>query len=163
LITPFQLDVAWRDYTNLWAPPANAQFAPIADSSCYLPRIRMVPDTSTQIMPPSGKLQYNFTVAPGSIMWAIWAGPAAQLPFTFQLTDIAIGHRLFQEPCSTQCLPNASNTFASGFNPSSYDYALLPTPWPIVGDGLLKLEIWGAPKARYFIILGFAEVNECAN
>lgn len=167
MITPFQLDAAWRDYLNLWSPPANAQFAPIQDSSCYLPRLRMVPDTSSQTMPASGKIQYNFTVAPGSIMWAIWAGPSAQLPFTFQLTDVQINHRLFQEPASTQCLPNAGNVanglINSNLLPSSYNYALLPTPWPIVGDGLLTVEIWGTPKLRYFLMLGFAEVNECVN
>ena len=156
MITPFQVDAAWRDYWNLWAPPANAQFAPIADSSCYLPRIRMVPDTATQIMPPSGKLQYNFTVAPGSLMWAIWAGPFAQLPFTFQLTDIQIGHKLFQEPCSTLALPNAGNVVVgdAASAPSAANYGLLPTPWPIVGDGLLTAELWGTPGIEVFPYTG---------
>lgn len=167
MITPFQLDAAWRDYINLWSPPANAQFAPIQDSSCYLPRIRMIPDTTSQIMPASGKLQYNFTAVSGSIMWALWAGPFAQLPFTFQLTAIDVNHKLFQEPCSTQGLPNSGNIANGLINTnltlSSYNYALLPTPWPVIGDGLFKLEIWGTPTLRYFVILGFAEVNECVN
>jgi hypothetical protein len=162
MISPFQLDTAWRDYWNLWGPPSNAQISPIADSKCYLPRMRMVPDTSTQIMSASGKIEYNFVVAPGSIMWAIWAGPSANLPFTFQLTDVAIGHRLFQEPCSTQSLPNSNNAVSSGGQISAANYALLPTPWPVVGDGLFTCEIWGTPLSRYFLILGFAEVNECA-
>jgi hypothetical protein len=160
MISTIQLDSAWRDYWNLWSPPSNAQIAPIADSSCYLPRLRMIPDTSQQIMPAFGKIEYNFEVAPGSIMWAIWAGPSAQLPYTFQLTDVAIGHQLFQQPASTQSLCNSSNVV--GGQTSPYNYSLLPTPWPVVGDGLFTAEIWGTPGKRYYLILGFAEVNECA-
>lgn len=162
MISSFQLDAAWRDYWNLWGPPSNAQISPIADSKCYLPRERMVPDSSTQIMPASGKIEYNFVVAPGSIMFVISAGPSSSLPFTFQLTDVAIGHRLFQEPSSTQSLPNSRNLAGNATGQvSAANYALLPTPWPVVGDGLFTCEIWGTPLSRYFLILGFAEVSEC--
>jgi hypothetical protein len=159
VITPFELDASWRDYWNLYQPAANALIAPINDNRCYHPRIRYVPDTSQQIMPPSGKIEYNFVVAPGSLIYAIGAGPSNQLPFTFQLTDIGIGHRLFQEPASTQSLPNAAN--AAGAT-SPFNYALLPAPWPVVGDGLFTVEIWGTAGLRYFVYLMAAEVYECA-
>jgi hypothetical protein len=163
MITPFQLDASWRDYWNTYSPVANAQIAPLTDNTCYAPRIRMVPDPTQQNMPSSGKIEYNFVVAPGSIMWGMWAGPAAQLPFTMQLTDIAIGHRMFQEPASTVCLPNSTNSQGST---SPYNYALFPCPWPVVGDGLFTLEIWPGSSAnigkRHFIILGCAEINECS-
>lgn len=158
MITPFELDCSWRDYWNLYSPVANALIAPITDNRCYHPRIRMVPDTSQQIMPPAGKIEYNFVVAPGSIIYAIWAGPDAQLPFTWQLTDIAISHRLFQEPASTQALLNASNAPSPN---SPFNYSLLPAPWPVVGDGLFTLEVWGTPGLRYRVFLGCAEVYEC--
>ena len=160
MITPIQLDTAWREYWNLWSPPAVAQIAPLADSRCYAPRIRMVPDVNQQIMPTAGKIEFDFTLEPGSLIWCLWAGPSAQLDFTFQLTQVELDHPLFEEPSSTRSLPNSVNAQSSG-NTSPYNYAMLPTPWPVVGEGLFMVEIWGTAALRYFLMLGIAEVSEC--
>ena len=159
MITPVQLDAAWREYWNLYTPQAQALFAPIADSFCYTPRIRMVPDVNQQIMPSFGKIEFNFTLQPGSLIWAAWPGPPAQVPFVFQLTQVELDHQLFQEPSSTICLPNAQNAVSPT---SPFNYALMPTPWPVVGDGLFSVEIWGTAALRYFVILGIIEVAPCS-
>lgn len=158
MITPFELDSAWRDYWNLWGPMAIAQISPLQDSLRYTPRVRIVPSSNDQIMPQAGKIESNFDLTPGSIVWGLWAGPSAQLPFVFQVTQADTGHSLFQEPTSTNALPNATNAVAPT---SPWNYALLPCPWPVVGDGLFLGEIWGTVGSRYYLIIGIAEVEEC--
>jgi hypothetical protein len=155
------LDSSWRDYYGNWSSLVEPQFTPLEESKCHAPRVVLIPSVDQQVFPLGGKLTFNFHLVPGSIIWGMC--PCATifrtLPgFTFQLTDVQIGHAFFQEPCDSHMMTVEPNQSAQDQFPSAL---LLPSPWPVVGDGLFTLEAWGTPGARFYMLLFVAEVTDC--
>lgn len=151
-VSSLALDSSWVDYYGVWNTFVEPQFSPLEKSYCHAPRLALVPSTENQVVPPLGKIQYNFFLVPGSVIWGFWILP----DFSVQLTDISLGHQFFQEPCGSELLATTGAQF--GRFPS---YTLLPTPHPVVGDGLFMLEAWGAPGSAFYMVLGVAEVTKC--
>jgi len=71
---------------------------------------------------------------------------------------VALGHRFFQEPVNPFYLWTPDSASDTGRYPSWF---LLPTPHPVVGEGLFTLDIWGPAAALYWVLLGVAEVSDC--
>lgn len=145
----------WRDYYGMWNPLVEPQFAPIERSGCHAPRLARIPDVLNQVVPASGKIEYNFHLVPGSLIWGLWAY-MTNTSNAIQLTDVNLGHQFFQAPVTISLLLTAGAN--EGRFPS---YTMLPTPHPVVGDGLFTLEVWGDPGDVAAIILGVAEVTDC--
>lgn len=158
-LTSPALDPSWRDYYGVWNAYVEPLVAPLEQSVCHACRYALAPSLDQITIPPSGKLEYLFHLVPGSLIWAI----LTEIDFpTFQLTDVGVGHQLFQEPLR----PNTSTVMSDGFPTGNFrgnlpSYFMLPTPWPVVGDGLFRLEAWGDPGSVWFMLLAVAEVTSC--
>ncbi len=144
-VTPLALSPAWRDYWADWNAAVEVYAAPLALSTCHNPRYVMAPSLDEAVIGSDGKITFNFTIPAGSIIWGLLPSNCT----TFQLTDVGLGHKLMQEPAvgdfmSTSGIDSAN--IPSGF--------ILPTPWPVTGDGLFTLEIWGSVGNRVFLPLG---------
>lgn len=154
--TSLALDSSWRDYAGMWNPLCEPQFAAIERSPCHVIRLALIPDVLNMTVPASGKIQYNFHLVPGSLIWGIWPGQVSDLTMAMQITDVELGHKFFQAPVTIEFLLTVGAN--AGRFPS---YTLLPTPHPVVGDGLFTLEVWGTPGEYAALILGVAEVTDC--
>lgn len=171
-VSTLALDSAWRDFYGMWNSYVEPQLAPLEQSKCHVMRLAMLPDTKHTTFPAHGKIEYNFHLVPGSLIWGLWMCPDAALSVppqpSFQLTDVTLGHQLCQAPATAGFLitpaadtsPQAASVFAT---PGIYfpSFTLLPTPHPVVGDGLFTLEAWGQSGSTFYVVLGVAEVTSC--
>jgi hypothetical protein len=152
------LDSCWRDLYGNWNALVEPLMAPIEDSVCHAPRYVLLPDPEHANIQPSGKLEYNFRLVPGSLIVGLWVPTPVEgdQPFVIQLTDIDLEHQFFQEPVNCQFL----NTLGAQFGrfPS---VTLLPCPHPVVGDAFFSLEVWGTAQALFNMVLLVAEVTDC--
>jgi hypothetical protein len=158
ILSAFGLETNWRDFWAMWNALVVPQVVPLEGSDCYLPRLAIMPEVGFMTFPASGKIEYNFHLKAGSIIWGFWA-PETSVEFntvTIQFTDVELGHEFFQEPIETRFLMTKGTI--QGWMPS---YTMLPTPHPVVGTGLFTLEAWGVPGDTFFMILGVAEVADC--
>jgi hypothetical protein len=155
-VSSLALFSSWRDYYGEWNALVEPQMAPLEQSSCHAPRYALLPDISHQTVPPSGKIEYNFHLPVGSIIWGMFV-PNPTDDFAMQLTDISLGHQFFQEPVFASML----------FTPGAIQTALYPaatlfaSPHPVVGDGLFSFEAWANPASTVVLLLGVAEVTDC--
>lgn len=151
-VSSLALDSSWVDYWGVWNSFVEPIFAPIEQSLCHAPRLALAPSTMNQTVPSGGKIQFNFFLVPGSLIWGFWLLPG----FAIQVTDISLGHQFCQEPCSTDLLATVGAQFGRFLS-----CTLLPCPHPVVGDGLFQLEVWGAPGSTFYMAFGVAEVTKC--
>ena len=160
MITPLQLDASWRDYWGQFNPPAAAQMQPLELSDCYRPRIVLCPDSAHQIVPQAGKIEYAFSLKPGSLIWGLLLSDDAST--ALQLTDVNLGHKFFQEPISEELLTLQQDGLGSTVVVDDFPrYTLLTCPHPVVGDGLFMFEAWATIGIRVQVLLLVAEVYEC--
>ncbi len=129
------LDPSWRDYYGDWSALVEPLMAPIEESACHAPRFALIPDVPHQIIPASGKIEYNFFLVPGSLIVGFWVMGSTTLPgnsqntFAIALRDVELEHDFFQEPSTTDFLRTEGAQF--GRFPSM---TLLPCPHPVVGE-----------------------------
>jgi len=156
----YALDAAWRDYYGQWNPYVEALTGPLELSKCHACRIALAPSLDQITVPPTGKIEYMFHLVPGSLIWGLLTTDQFK---TFQLTDVGVGHQLFQEPLqpSTATLVENANLGNGRFSPNLPFYFMFPTPWPVTGDGLFRLEAWDTPGNLWFMLLLVAEVTNC--
>lgn len=149
---------SWRDYWGMWNAAMEPYLSPLELSQCHAPRFAVLPQIAQQTIPASGKVEYNFRLEPGSIIWGLFplntSTDGFSGPITVQLRDIGLGHDFFQSPLSTDQIQtsNAGDDFPSE--------TLIP-PYPVVGDGLFAFEMWGPVGAVFVMLLGVAEVTDC--
>lgn len=153
-LSSLALSVAWRDYYGMWSAFVEPLLAPLELSTCLAPRIAVLPQRGQNTFGPTGKMQYAFHLVPGSLIWGFWTDGDSNV--TIQLTDVALGYQFFQEPLSVD------NVFAQDVTEGDFPpQMLLPTPHPVVGDGLFLFEAWGTPGTVFTMLLGVAEVTNC--
>jgi hypothetical protein len=158
-VSSLALHAAWRDYWAMWSPFVEPWISPIEKSLCHAPRLAVMPELLNSVFPPGGKMLYNFHLIPGSIIWGMWPflTPGINKPGpSIQLTDVGLGHAFFQEPIRADQISTTGP--AAGYFPS---FTLLPSPHPVVGDGLFTFEAWGQPGSTFVMLLGVAEVTDC--
>ncbi len=146
------LDACWVDYYGDWSSLVEPLHAPLEDSKCHACRYALIPDVNHQVIPPGGKIEFNFRLVPGSLIVGFVITPG----FAIQMTDIDLEHEFFQAPVTSDFLVTQGAQL--GRFPS---FTLLPTPHPVVGDALFSLEVWGTPGAQFACILLVAEVTDC--
>lgn len=152
-VSSLALFSSWRDFSGDWNSLVEPQIAPLESSTCHAPRFALLPDVSHNTIPASGKIEYNFHLPAGSLIFGMWA---ANLDYAIQLTDIGLGHQFFQDPLRVRLV------FTPGALQSRIpSQTLLPCPHPVVGDGLFSFEAWGDPGDTVVLLLGVAEVTEC--
>ncbi len=121
-LNPLSLDSSWRDYYGSWNPTVEPFTAPLEKSNCHLPRLALCPDVLNQVVPASGKIEYNFHLVPGSLIWGFWAF-FSNTSNAIQLTDVNLGHAFFQDPVTLALL------ITQGANAGRFpSFTLLPTP-----------------------------------
>jgi hypothetical protein len=152
-VSSLTLFSSWRDYWADYGSFVEPLIAPIESSTCHANRYGLVPDVSHQTIPASGYTQYNFHLPVGSLIWGLFP---ANKDYAVQLTDVSMGHRFFQEPLQVSLLFTAG-----GLNAQMPAQFLLPSPHPVVGDGLFTFEVWGDVGTTVVMILGVAEVTDC--
>jgi len=72
-LSSLALDSSWRDAFAAWNPTIAPLLDPLELSKCHAPRYAMVPDAQSQVIPDSGKIEYNFFLPVGSLVWGFWA------------------------------------------------------------------------------------------
>lgn len=157
-VSPLAITPAWVDAWGAWTPYGEVFQRAIEQSPCHACRLALIPAQDSQIIPASGRLVYNATLVAGSIIEGFWMDALSESSNdtgVLQITDVATGHRMFQEPLRMFDL-NTQGA-ANGWFPS---YTLWPRAFPIIG-GHLTIEIWGTPGERRYIILLVSEVTGC--
>ena len=158
-VSSLSLWPTWRDYWGMWNAAMEPYLSPLELSQCHAPRYAVLPQVAQQTIPASGKVEYNFRLEPGSIIWGMFpltteAGDFAAGAVTVQLRDIGLGHDFFQTPISTDQL----QVFNGG---ADFPAATLIAPYPVTGDGLFAFEMWGPVGQTFVMVLGVAEVTDC--
>jgi hypothetical protein len=155
-LSTIALDSSWVDYAGDWASFIEPLIAPLEAAGCHAPRLALVPDISNQLVPVSGKITFNFYLVPGSFVVGFWLIP--NLTGALQITDVNLGHKFFQAPADVTLL----TTLPAEVEGALYQSVmLLPTPHPVVGEGLFTLEFWGTVADRFYLVLLVAEVFDC--
>lgn len=154
MMTTPQLNTSYVDFWGNYTAGAIARMGDaIERKGCLYPRFAIVPGQGIQTISSSGKIAYNFRLTPGSLIWGIWPYSLAGL---FNLTDLCLGHSLFQDPMSAGAMVTTG-----GSDGSAPSFTLLPAPWPVLGDGLFHLDVWGDPNSLAYFLLGVSEMPPC--
>lgn len=158
-VSSLALSPYWRDYWGMWNAFVEPYLAPLELSQCHAPRFCVLPQVAQQTIPASGKVQYNFRLQPGSIIWGLFPLNTSTDflgPVSVQLRDVELGHDFFQSPISTDQLQVKGDW--AGVDFPSYTPML---PHPVVGEGLFTFEMWGPVGTLFVMLLGVAEVTDC--
>lgn len=154
----------WRDTWGNYDAAVIARIGSLDHNKCYRPKYYNAPDASNQLIEPGGYRRYTVTITPGSLIYGWFVNGIAPV-FTFQLTDIATGHQFWDLPISSVFLGNPNSLQDSQGVTQTYPN-LLCHPYPVVGDGRFKVEIWAdktnETTERCVVIIGVAEVWQCA-
>ena len=168
-ISPLQLDALSRDYYGHYDAWVMQQLAPLAESDCYQPKFYKAPASADEYMAAGGNAQYGLKITPGSLIYGFYlpalVSTSLPIPFSVQITDTSLRHKFFDEPVPSIFLANFKPTGLST-NPLLASGAifsfpsLLNAPYPVVGSGLFKVDIWntGATAQRIQLIFGVLEV-----
>lgn len=160
-ISPLSLDGFTRDKYNAFDAAIIAQLAPLAENSCYQPKIYRAPAVSDELMAANGYASYGLKITPGSIIYGIYLPPSSQtliLPgaFNVKIRDESLQHDWFDQPIPSYFLANAKLAYISlGQNVEAAAPCFLVAPYPVVGNGLFMVEIWETSGSQQRIELVF--------
>lgn len=150
-----ELVAGYAESWGLWNGRMVQASAWLEQESCRAGLLVQGPGPGFQTIPASGYMAQTFRVEPGSVIWGVFSPDNTSNGTVVQLTDVSLGHRLFQDAIDLSTLRSPNVRY--GLFPS---YVALP-PYPVVGDGLFKFEAWGAPGNLAYVVLGTAGVLPC--
>lgn len=168
-ISPLQLDALSRDYYGHYDAWVMGQLAPLANQDCYQPKFYKAPASVDEVIVAGGNAQYGLKITPGSLIYGFYLpgliSTLAPIPFSVQITDTSLRHKFFDEPVPSIFLANFKPTGLST-NPLLASGAifsfpsLLNAPYPVVGSGQFKVDIWNSSGVtqRIELIFGVLEV-----
>jgi hypothetical protein len=154
-VSPLAYLTPWVDGWGVWDAYAEVWLEAAEYAKCHACRLALIPSQDKQIIPADGIQHYTFTLVPGSMIVGLWVDPLAANVIV-QVKDVATQHEWFQDPINMNLLQTTG--FTNGRFPS---VTLLPRAYPVVGEGLFDLTLWGTPGARHYMILLVAEVTGC--
>lgn len=154
-VSPLAFLTPWVDGWGVWDAYAEVWQEALEYAKCHACRLALIPTQDEQIIPTEGIQHFTFSLVPGSLIVGLWCGPNAS-ECVVQLKDVATQHEFFQEPLNMNLLQTIG--FRTGRFPS---VTILPRAYPVVGEGLFDLTLWGTPGARHYMILLVAEVTGC--
>lgn len=171
MLGPLWLDPLIRATWGSYNPLVLAQLDSLADQDCYQPKIYRVPDPQNEVIGPGAYIEFGLEITPGDLLYGFLAPPDPQtgLPpqFNFQLEDLSTGHTFFDAPIPAVLLSNYHAVVLDArVNQMSAFWNLLTSPYPVVGSGLFRAELWntsapGTAPARIEVLIGALEVVEC--
>jgi hypothetical protein len=145
LVTTLSLDPFTRDLWGEYDAYARAQLAPMAYDPCFKPKFYVAPDLQSNNLvpqesptqglrgvPAGGYVEYGLTITPGALIVGSILFSTAPRSFLFQMTDVSLSHKLYDQPVPAWFLANAKCDFPNLWN----------TPYPVVGSGLFRMEFW---------------------
>jgi hypothetical protein len=172
-LSPLQLDALTREYYGHYDAFVIGQIAPLAEQDCYQPRFYKAPASADEFIAAGGNAQYGLKITPGSLIYGFYlpglVSTLAPLPFSVQITDVSLRNKFFDEPVPSIFLANfkptglSTNPLLAAGGIFSFP-SLLNAPYPVVGSGLFKVDLWntGAAAARIELIFGVLEaVSPC--
>jgi hypothetical protein len=164
-ISPLSLQVFQRDYYGGFDALILAQLAPLCENECYQPKIYRAPALQDELLSALGYASYGLKITPGAIVYGLYlppSSPTSNLPgaFNLQITDTSLKHTWWDQPVPSYMVANNRPSYLS----ASQDVIgsapnLLDAPYPIVGSGLLSVEVWETSNAtqRIEIVFGVLE------
>lgn len=163
-ISPLSLDSQTRDYSGAFDATIIAQLAPLAEHTCYQPKLYRAPALSNEVLPANGYASYGLKITPGSLIYAFFLPPAQSsvLPgaFNVQIRDESLKQNWFDQPVPSYFLANCKPTFVNNSqNVIGSAPNFLVAPYPVVGNGLFLVEIWetGGTQQRIELVFGVLE------
>lgn len=168
-ISPLSLDSLTRDYWGAFDAAAIAQLAPLAENTCYEPKLYRAPALSNEVLVANGYASYGLKITPGAIIYGIFLGPGpflSQVPpsFNVQIRDESLRHDWFDQAVPAYFLGNAKPTYYSASQPIvGVAPNFLVAPYPVVGNGLFLVQIWetGGFQQRIELVFGVLEPMRC--
>jgi hypothetical protein len=160
-ISPLSLDTLTRDYYGSWDAYILAQLAALVDNDCYQPKIYRAPALSNELVAANGYTSFGLKITPGAIVYGLYLPPSSQtsnLPgqFNVQITDVSLKHDWFDQPIPSYFLANNKPSYLSASQSIVGSFPnLLDAPFPIVGRGLLEIQLWETSGAQQRIELPF--------
>ncbi len=154
-VSPLALLTPWVDGWGDWDSYSEVFLEAVEYAKCHACRLALVPSQDKQVIPDEGIIHFNFSLVPGSMIVGLWVDQNAD-EAVVQIKDISTQHEFFQEPIGLNLLETVG--FRDGRFPS---VTLIPRAYPVVGEGLFELTLWGTPGNRHYLILLVAEVTGC--
>lgn len=159
-ISPLSLDCLTRDVYGAYDASIIAQLAPLAENECYLPKIYRAPALSNEVIPANGYVSHGLKITPGAIIYGFYLPPDGLtfLPgrFNVQITDESLHHLWFDQPVPSYFLANCKPSYLSASqNLMGSACAFLDAPYPVVGSGLLLVELWDTSGSQQRVELVF--------
>jgi len=159
------LDTLTRDYYGSWDAYILAQLAPVSENPCYQPKIYRAPSLSNEVLAANGYASFGMKITPGAIIYGTYLPPKDQtsnLPgqFNVQILDTSLKHKWWDQPIPSQFVANNKPTYLSASQNLIGSFPdLLDAPYPVVGTGLISVELWetSGAKQRIELIFGVLE------
>jgi len=166
-ISPLSLDTLTRDYFGSFDAYILAQLAPLAENDCYEPKIYRAPSISNEVIPANGYASVGLKITPGAIVYGFYLPPSSQdsnLPgsFNVQITDMSFKPKYdwWDQPIPSYMIANNKPTYLSASQDVVGSFPnLIEAPYPIVGKGLLSVQIWesSGSQQRIEVVFGILE------
>ena len=164
-ISPLSLDCLTRDYFGCFDASIFAQLAPLCETDCYKPKLYRAPAVADSLFAANQFVSYGLKITPGSIIWSIYSppsSPTSNLPgaFNIQIRDQSLKNDWFDQPVPSYFISNNKPSYlAVGQNVIGSAPSCLDAPYPVVGSGLFRIEIWESSGAaqRIEIVFGVLE------
>lgn len=169
-ISPLSLNPLTRDLWGSYDAAILAQFAPLANNPCYQQKFYKAPNSQLELVGANQYVPYGLKITPGSIIFGFYLPmvPTTKLSdsapgaFTVQITDVSLEHQWFSAPLASLFLSNYKPTYQSkGFSGAGSFPNLLTSPYPVVGTGLLMVEIQETSGSQQRIELIFGVLEVC--
>jgi hypothetical protein len=160
-ISPLSLDGLTRDYYGAFDAAILAQLAPLCENPCYQPKIYRAPALSNELVAANAYASFGLKITPGAIIYGFYlppSSPTSNLPgqFNVQIRDMSLKHDWWDQPIPSYFLGNNKPSYLSvGQNVIGSFPNLLDAPYPIVGKGLLSVQLWETSGAQQRIELIF--------
>ena len=168
-IGPLSLDSLTRDTWGSFDAPIIAQLAPLVENDCYQPKLYRAPDIASENFAKLGYASYGLKITPGSIIYGFQLPIqiSTNLPkqFNVQIRDMSLQHNWWDQPIPAYHLANAKLTHLSASqNEVAAFPCLLDAPYPVVGTGLFRVEMWETSNVaqRLQLIFGVLEATGAA-
>jgi hypothetical protein len=171
ILSPLSLAQLSRDTWGQFDASAVAQLAPLAGDPCFQMKFYKAPADNQESFAAFQFQTYGLRITPGSLIFGFYL-PVVVVPgspltawlppqFTVQITDTAFDYPWFDAPVASLFLSNAKLRYqaANSLNAGSFPN-LLTAAFPVVGSGLLRVEIQetsGSPQ-RIELVFGVLEV-----
>jgi hypothetical protein len=165
-ISCLSLDTLTRDYYGSFDAYILAQLAPLVENHCYQPKLYRAPSLANELIAAGGYASFGLKITPGAIIYGFYLPPSTQqsnLPgnFLVQIRDMSLKHEFWDQPIPSYFIGNNKPSYLSQLQDVMGSFPnLLDAPHPVVGKGLLSVQLWNGDTVnaqRVELIFGVLE------